>query len=1849
MIILCILAYVKGIGLDNVGAISPSGELSLYTTITNQGESADYYFEFILDHSLLPNSILYIEFPEQYPLNLNLNYLECSLGLCKINARTISIILANGLASSTSYILTLFSIPNPQTSGGTGNFALSTYQGANLIDRNQVFGVLGISISPGNFKSGTVSIVSGGSQNAGDMAIYQFKFTLSRNLQAWDWLKFTFPANYTLAAFPSCSAYYVGTSFIQGELNCATTKNKVLLTGISQDLVAGNEYGIYIAAINPQFSGMSGTFKIETGRNSTFTVIDRKQSIEGVYINPGVIQDIYLKPYNPSWQITKNKLILYRLQFLLKNPLIQGSYIELTFSNSFNMDYTSISEIEYGLNDISRTQTASMSYSITTKILTISNFATFTPVLISLLLEVNNPSSSGATNSIIISSYLPDSTLVDQDTTSAYVTVTIYSSPTATSVTYPGPTGAQATGSATIISINLYPQVGIPQLGYVTISIPDGFGVIGVPTCDLQPANMLLQASPYCNFIDGLLTIQLYANTVGNTGNFIPTVENSIQIGNIIAPSNSGWYLFDFNTYSGVWDFLESGLATAIMIASQFSIYNFDIISAGINSPTILMISFSNSKIIPTGIIPYITTELQGAIEIILPTMDALGNLLFPLTLGIGAVVGDIIPCKGILGIENSLLCEVTYIPLTASSTENIIITIWNFAEISIGTSISIHIAGIFYVQSLFSPTITVTTYQTYNRVRSDLESASAVLSAGIATPAATSLGTSILLSPISVNSTSTLTTSAAMPISSPTVSGSPYLLILVSPTHEKGYCQYASPACSVNGITYSCTCYPQSDNILILLSNNIAAPYTWIITGLTNPESVSNIGDGLIAYLIDSYQIYNYYVFTTSFPLLSAGNIACPRVILSQRGMGYVNTEYIFEIIPQHYMLEGGTFTLSFGKEFTLSTSKPQSTCMTNYLQGTPICNISGNVISITGYFTNINIFLIYVIGVKNPLISMSSPFISISYSSSGNIIDINQNIAGIIFGNSWITQELKYASIQNMPTNANATAEYGVMITPSEYLAAGGIIQIIFPRAQFSKLRISSVCRLVGHVSTLQSCEINNNMIEIILDQTPPYKLMYIYVSGLLNFPKGSSDSFIINTIYDGVILQTNFIPIIATTTTQAPILSVTLLTFHPKNEGEKATYTFTFIPKYDILSTSLIKIVFPIEYDQRLGENLQCAIRGLIGVAQCSVFEAYTLVIYNYGNYIACAVCSITISIYGIINPTYHATNPLTGQFHIGIFSNSSYQELNEYAGNCYILPAGDYLDIENIKHQSLNSRMLGYMNFNITTRMTIPPTSDNGAIWITFPPEYPLITNNLHCTSSIFWALGVPDCNLYMDTIQANAQTEGYYGNLFINIQNLPYPLTEVEAGYITIKVYDGINFKLLARTYPNLSPNRLTFTYAGPLIVVNNDKTFPVTSGTMSTFIPITLDYPCALNLTLMPTASGFTILPALIYLETGDVYAEFRISVPSTITNGTYTIYWTTLGDIEPPYYVSIIPTTFNVVYDKILISVESPFPVPAGGKSIPIVIFFSSSPDIQLSVDLSLETALTGVSLSSNSIQFQDGQFSSNFTISVQSTCTAVRGTIFIKISGFNIDSFELPTASIDFVIFTDSAIPEVLSLELTGITRTTANLTVSANKVCMCYYAYALRGSDIPSFQEVFLQGPAPYSTTNTIYGSTRIMNYREGYIYLTSLTKQTQYTIYIWLQDLSGFISSNATVLEFNTDTRYKAAQVTLYYDQTYLTYSDIALAKSTIALLLSLADWRVIINTVTTKTEPNSEISPSSQTRRLNTIQSTASFYILDINNSENYSRPLDIITVLAGEESKLYDILIILIIQLKCKE
>ena len=141
-----------------------------------------------------------------------------------------------------------------------------------------------------------------------------------------------------------------------------------------------------------------------------------------------------------------------------------------------------------------------------------------------------------------------------------------------------------------------------------------------------------------------------------------------------------------------------------------------------------------------------------------------------------------------------------------------------------------------------------------------------------------------------------------------------------------------------------------------------------------------------------------------------------------------------------------------------------------------------------------------------------------------------------------------------------------------------------------------------------------------------------------------------------------------------------------------------------------------------------------------------------------------------------------------------------------------------------------------------------------------------------------------------------------------------PVEEGEVDTIVTRTYDGSNRKIVQRSYRNLDPFSFTYKFPGPLIYVNQNKDIYVERGTQTEDLYMTVDYPCLLNLTLKPTLPGFSSIPYAIPLSRGDMKSTFRLSVPMTLPDGVYYIYWETQNDLIPEYYTPLKKTKVIVL-----------------------------------------------------------------------------------------------------------------------------------------------------------------------------------------------------------------------------------------------------------------------------------------------------------------------------------------------
>eukprot|EP01019_Chilodonella_uncinata_P004134 GABU01005024.1.p3 GENE.GABU01005024.1~~GABU01005024.1.p3 ORF type:complete len:171 (-),score=50.15 GABU01005024.1:34-546(-) len=149
-----------------------------------------------------------------------------------------------------------------------------------------------------------------------------------------------------------------------------------------------------------------------------------------------------------------------------------------------------------------------------------------------------------------------------------------------------------------------------------------------------------------------------------------------------------------------------------------------------------------------------------------------------------------------------------------------------------------------------------------------------------------------------------------------------------------------------------------------------------------------------------------------------------------------------------------------------------------------------------------------------------------------------------------------------------------------------------------------------------------------------------------------------------------------------------------------------------------------------------------------------------------------------------------------------------------------------------------------------------------------------------------------------------------GNLAFTLRSIKNPLDQVVTESFFIRTYDGSTRQIIQRSFENLDPVKLNFTYPGPLIIVNNDQPIFVEKGTQTRDMYLVITEICALNLTFVPATPGFSFVPTQIKLNIGEVTAKFRVSIPEGFEEGEYTVEWTTLGDQDPPIYTPIKKTT---------------------------------------------------------------------------------------------------------------------------------------------------------------------------------------------------------------------------------------------------------------------------------------------------------------------------------------------------
>jgi hypothetical protein len=395
--------------------------------------------------------------------------------------------------------MTIRNVKNPSQIGGTSQFIIRSYRGANIIDENLMFGILGFGGSIGTLTSTTIAIDGSSSSAAGDVSKYIFSFKTDLFLPQNTYLKFNLPKDtFEVSKFPSCSSFPINGNVIAGVFSCEYNSDtqSIEVRGIAQTIDAGKDVGVLVSIKNPKYSYTTGAFEIYAMKEGTTLAFTRKLDIKGVSITAGSITQIALLPVDTQFLVSRNKLMWYSLSFKLKNPLITGSLISVKLPSSITLanllvEGTPVSfYVKSGLEDISDESPLVITNPLIsgTRFIRISNFKSMDqPNLITINMLVNVPPSSGESTPIEIYSYT-DSLLtseIDKDVSTARVNVGNYSTWPFTVDDVPTHTETLSSNFAdgtTLINIDFQfsPLVTIPGKGSIKVLLDQSLTGSGV-------------------------------------------------------------------------------------------------------------------------------------------------------------------------------------------------------------------------------------------------------------------------------------------------------------------------------------------------------------------------------------------------------------------------------------------------------------------------------------------------------------------------------------------------------------------------------------------------------------------------------------------------------------------------------------------------------------------------------------------------------------------------------------------------------------------------------------------------------------------------------------------------------------------------------------------------------------------------------------------------------------------------------------------------------------------------------------------------------------------------------------------------------------------------------------------------------------------------------------------------------------------------------------------------------------------------------------------------------------------------------------------------------------------------
>jgi hypothetical protein len=233
------------------------------------------------------------------------------------------------------------------------------------------------------------------------------------------------------------------------------------------------------------------------------------------------------------------------------------------------------------------------------------------------------------------------------------------------------------------------------------------------------------------------------------------------------------------------------------------------------------------------------------------------------------------------------------------------------------------------------------------------------------------------------------------------------------------------------------------------------------------------------------------------------------------------------------------------------------------------------------------------------------------------------------------------------------------------------------------------------------------------------------------------------------------------------------------------------------------------------------------------------------------------------------------------------------------------------------------------------------------------------------------------------------------------------------------------------------------------------------------------------------------------------------------------------VNETDPPVYTPLRKTQVIITNtQKLIVSVPTLYEIPRGGNTLPSAFTVSYGPDVGFEITLTFAQVYPGITMDNSNAIFRSGQVNSPFTIfssndsNITGAANVKTGTVLLSLSGVNKEMYSLSQSSVSFQVINPITVPpDITELNIGIVTQNSATITIGTSAICMAYWMLALDGTSVPSFSQVYNQGPAPYASTRSIYGSVQIGTTNIATLTFNNLVAQTPYQIFAYVVDRQG----------------------------------------------------------------------------------------------------------------------------------